>query len=47
MLHGVQITGGTWANNGTLTIADASGSVAMFLPPAGPMWQAIRSQAES
>jgi hypothetical protein len=34
MLHGVQITGGTWANDGTLTIADATGSVALYLPPA-------------
>jgi hypothetical protein len=34
MLHGVQITGGTWANNSTLTIADSSGSVALYLPPA-------------
>ncbi len=34
MLHGVQITGGAWTNNGTLTIADATGSVAMYLPPA-------------
>lgn len=35
MLHGVQITSGTWANNSTLTISDATGSTSLFLPPMG------------
>lgn len=33
MLHGVEIIGGVWANKSTLTIADETGSVAMYLPP--------------
>jgi len=35
MLHGVEITSGTWANNQQLTIADATGSVGMLLAKAG------------
>lgn len=34
MLHGVEITGGTWGNNQLLTITDNTGSVGMLL--AGP-----------
>lgn len=33
MLHGVQITAGTWANNETLTIADESGVGSLYIPP--------------
>ena len=35
MLNGVNITDGTWANNSTLTIADATGSTALYLAPMG------------
>ena len=33
MLHGVQATGGSWANNGTITISDATGAGALYIPP--------------
>lgn len=35
MLHGVQITGGTWGNNKLMTIADPTGSVGMLLSAQG------------
>jgi len=35
MLHGVQITGGTWGNNSLLTISDPTGSVGMLLSAMG------------
>lgn len=35
ILHGVEITSGTWANNQTLTITDATGATKLFLPPMG------------
>jgi hypothetical protein len=35
MLHGVEITAGTWANGSTLTIEDSTGSTALYLVPMG------------
>lgn len=35
MLHGVQITGGTWASRSKLTISDDTGSTTMYLPAMG------------
>lgn len=35
MLHGVQISGGTWGNNKLMTVSDATGSVGMLLSAMG------------